>query len=216
MNTKRILFWTVFVAILGLIVWGLAVAMKKPLPDANIGQPAPITTADHVTGPENAPVTIIEYSDFECPACESYYHIVDRLLEEASTTVRLIYRHFPLSQHKHAVPAAMASEAAGAQGKFWEMYDMIFSNYREWVDLSVVEAEGKFAGYAAELGLDGILFKADTASSTLRTKVNDDMNDAIRIGVNATPTFFVDGKVITNPGSYEQFKAIIDEAAAGN
>lgn len=213
MNIKRILFWSVFVAILGLIVWGLAVAMKKPLPDANLGQPMSITATDHVTGPENAPVTIIEYSDFECPACETYYHMVDRLLEEASTTVRLVYRHFPLSQHEHAVPAAMASEAAGAQGKFWEMYDMIFSNYREWVDLSVAEAENNFAGYAAELGLDGVLFKADTASSTLRAKVNDDMNDAIRIGVNATPTFFVNGLAITNPSTYEAFKALINSAA---
>lgn len=213
MNTKRILFWTIFVAVIALIIWGLAVAVKKPLPDSNLGQPMPITANDHIFGSENAPVTVIEYSDFECPACETYYHMVDRLLEEASTTVRMVYRHFPLSQHKHAVPAAMASEAAGAQGKFREMYDMIFSNYREWVGLSVADAENKFIDYAAELGLDGVTFKADTASSTLRAKVNDDMNDAIRIGVNATPTFFVNGKAITNPSTYEAFEALIISAA---
>src|SRR5882762_8281446 len=99
MNTKRFFFWLCFVVVLGLIVWGLIVAMNKPAIGLNLGQAAPVTAADHVTGPANAKATLIEYGDFQCPACGVYAPLVERLMTEASTTLRVVFRHFPLTQH---------------------------------------------------------------------------------------------------------------------
>ncbi|MBU6427084.1 DsbA family protein [Patescibacteria group bacterium] len=212
MNTKRILFWTIFVLIIGLIIWGLAIAMKKPLPTATVTAPAPISATDHVKGPSNAPVTLIEYSDFECPACEQYYPVVTQLLSDEAGKIQFVYRHFPLPQHTNAVPAAMASEAAAAQGKFWDMYDLLFTNHADWVDLS--DPTSVFVGYATKLGLNVDQFKTDLASSTLRDRINADLQEGTQIGIDATPTFFVNGKAITNPSSYDQFKSIIDAAAS--
>src|SRR5689334_19574042 len=110
MNTKRILFWLVFIVILGLIVWGLAVAMGKPSVGSLAGAPAPVSVSDHVLGPDNAPVTMIEYGDFQCPACGEYFPLVQKLMQESTSTLRLVFRHFPLSQHQNAMPAALASE----------------------------------------------------------------------------------------------------------
>ncbi len=213
MNTKRIIFWSGFVVVLGLIVWGLTVAMNKPVKDNKPSSAGEITAVDHSRGPIDAPVTLIEYSDFQCPACQTYYYFVKRLLDEASTTMRFAYRHFPLSQHANAVPSALASEAAGVQGKFWEMYDPIFTNHTEWTEL--VNPTDVFVGYATKIGLNVEQFKEDMSSSTLRDKIQADLDGGIRIGINATPTFFVDGKAITNPPSYEEFKAIIETAAKG-
>jgi protein-disulfide isomerase len=211
MNAKRILFWSCFLIILALIIWGLAVAMKRPTPGTILGEYGEITATDHVRGPSNAPVTLIEYSDFQCSACEYYYPMVARLLNESSTTVRFVFRHFPLSQHANAMSSSMAAEAAGARGKFWEMYDLIFGNHADWTELP--DPTQKFVNYASELGLNADQFKNDTSSSTLRDKIQADQDGGVKIGINATPTFFVNGKVITNPSNYDQIKAIIDSAA---
>lgn len=213
MNTKRIIFWLGFVVVLALIVWGLIAAMNKGSA-TNLTAPAPVTSADHVLGSATVPVTLLEYSDFQCPACESYYPLVTRLYNESSSTMRLVYRHFPLSQHPNAVPAAMASEAAGVQGKFWEMYDQLFTNHADWTELA--DPTPVFVGYAAKLGLNTAEFKADLSSSTLADIINGDQNEGIHIGIDHTPTFFINGKVIDNPQGYEQFKALIDAAASSS
>ncbi|MFA6405004.1 MAG: thioredoxin domain-containing protein [Candidatus Paceibacterota bacterium] len=222
MNIKRLVFWAVFVLILGLIIWGLAIAMNKPVPGTTLSSPAPISTFDHVRGTEDAPVTLIEYSDFQCLACQTYYYIISKLLDENSSKIRFVYRHFPLDnilpdgkvQHPNAIPSAMASEAAGAQGKFWEMYDLIFDNAIEWKD--VTDPTDIFVGYATKLKLNTEQFKADLSSTTLRAKIKRDKDDGVKIGINSTPTFFINGKAITNPPNYEEFKAIIDTASVGN
>jgi protein-disulfide isomerase len=212
MNIKRLIFWIIFVAILGLIVWGLAIAMNKTsasLPQA--GVPAPVTATDHILGPASAPVTLIEYEDFQCPACGLYYPIIERLMTEASTTVRLVFRHFPLSQHANALITAEASEAAAMQGKFWEMYRLIYSHQADWSDLP--DAHATLVGYAQQIGLDIVKFKADLDSSAAKAAVVADQTEGEQIGIDQTPTFFVNGKAITNPQGYEAFKALIDSAA---
>ncbi len=214
MNTKRLTFWSVFLIVLALIVWGLGVAMKKSanLPvGQNLGAPAPISASDHVRGPANAQVTLIEYSDFQCPACETYYPVVSKLLTDSTTTIQFVYRHFPLSQHPNAIPASMASEAAGAQGKFWEMYDLLFSNHADWTELS--DPTAIFVKYATQLGLNVPQFTTDLASSTLKDKITSQNDEGISLGIDSTPTFFVNGKAIVNPQGYEAFQTIIDTAA---
>ncbi|MDE2040781.1 MAG: DsbA family protein [Patescibacteria group bacterium] len=214
MNSKRIIFWAGFVIILGLIVWGLIAAFNKPGPGAELTAPPPVTAADHVIGNQNAPVTIIEYGDFQCPACGYYYPTVERLIAESSSTMRLVFRHFPLSQHQNAMAAAMTSEAAAVQGKFWEMYSLLYQNQDAWSNLN--DPSSIFAGYAAQLGLNMTEYTSDIGSSTLRDVITSDQDGGIAIGIDQTPTFFVNGKVITNPPSYDQFKALIDAAASSS
>lgn len=215
MNTKRILFWLGFVVVLALIIWGLIVAINKPIPEIApiLGIPAPISGIDHITGPENAPVTMIEYSDFQCPACQAYHGLVEQMIASSTIPIRFVYRHFPLAQHPNAIPAAMASEAAGVQGKFWDMYHEIFANPTEWTELD--NPTEVFIGYANKIGLDIVRFKADLTSSTLKDRITSDTKDGNRIGIGGTPTFFINGKAINNPTSYEVFKKIIENAASG-
>lgn len=211
---KRIMFWAGFVVLLGLIIWGMVVAMNKPPKGTGLGQIGEITAVDHSRGPVNAPITLIEYSDFQCPACQTYYYFVKKYLDEASTTVRFAYRQFPLQQHLNGVPAALASESAGVQGKFWEMYAMLFENHTEWTELS--NPANIFEGYATKIGLNMEQFKKDIASTTLRDKIQADEDGGIKAGINATPTFFVNGKAISGYTNYEEFKTIIETTAKGS
>lgn len=214
MNIKRITFWVGFLVVLALIIWGLVVAMNKQ-PTINgitVGTPAPVSEADHVQGLAGAPVTLIEYSDFQCPACAAYYWSVSKLMQEASTTVRLVYRHFPLPQHANSIPASLASEAAGLQGKFWPMFDLIFKNQTDWSELA--DATPTFIGYAKDIGLDVAKFTSDLKSPALLEHIQADLESGRIAGINATPTFFINGKAIINPKTYADFKKLIDEAAS--
>ncbi len=214
MNIKRIIFWLSFLVVLGLIIWGLIVALNKPVKTGlNLGEPSAVTAADHVRGSVDAPVTIIEYSDFQCPACALYYPLIEKLLNESTTTVRFVYRHFPLYPlpHKNALIAAEASEAAAVQGKFWEMYQLIFENQESWENLP--NPQGVFEGYAERIGINSEAFKKDMTSDAVKKRVQTDRDEAIFLGVNSTPTFFVNGKAIINPQNYEAFKKIIEDAA---
>lgn len=215
MNTRRILFWLGFAIALVLIVWGLIAAMNKPAHSdgQNLSEPAPVTAADHVRGPADAPVTMIEYSDFQCPACEAYYPVVEKLLASSSVPIRMIYRHFPLPQHPNAIPAALVAEAAADQGKFWDMYHLLFANHADWTPLS--DPTPVFTGYATTLGLDMARFKADLSSSTLRDRIQANEDEGIKIGINATPTFFINGRAVSNPQSYAEFQTLIQQAASG-
>jgi len=214
MNIKRIVFWAAFLIIIVLILWGLVVAMNKPTVGTHLISPAPVAADDHVFGRANAPVTMIEYGDFECPACGVYAALVEKLMVDASTTLRIVFRHFPLPQHANAMITGEASEAAALQGKFWEMYRMIYENQAEWSN--VADAHSILNGYAAKIGLDMVKFKADIDSSAVKEAVLKDKAEGDKIGINATPTFFVNGKAITNPQSYEAFKTLIEAAASGS
>jgi protein-disulfide isomerase len=216
MNTKRIIFWACFIIVLGLIIWGLVVAMNKPPIDTSLKSAPEVSSADHVSTEATVPVTLIEYSDFQCPACASYYPVVEQLAREASTTLRFVYRHYPLPQHKNAQLAARASEAAANQGKFWEMYRLMFENQNRWAELGDSGARQIFAGYAADLGLNVETYTADLDSDAVKAKVAADLKGGSDIGVNSTPTFFVNGKAITNPPNYAEFKKLIDDAATNS
>lgn len=216
MNTKRILFWAGFIIVLVLIVWGLIVAMgKEPVvPGQNRGTPAPVTASDNVIGPADAPVTIIEYSDYQCPACQIYYYVIEKVLASSTVPVRFVYRHFPLGQHKNALNAAMAVEASGLQGKYWEMHRIVFENQTDWQESNDVNT--MFSNYAKEIGLDQEKFKKDLSDKKLKDKIKANADEGLKIGVNATPTFFINGKAIDNPRSYDEFKSIIEKSAQEN
>jgi protein-disulfide isomerase len=142
---------------------------------------------DHCTGSDAAPVTLLEYGDFECPYCGRAYAIVKSVQDYFGDQMRFAFRHFPLTQvHPHAQHAAEAAEVAGAQGMFWEMHDLLYENQEALDDPSLRE-------YAAFLELDIERFDIEMATHVHARRVREDFMSGIRSGVNGTPTFFLNG-----------------------
>lgn len=162
---------------------------------------------DHAVGLAGAPLTLVEYSDFECPACAAYFPVVEKLLAEFPQDLRLIYRHFPLPQHSGAMPAALAAEAAAEQGKFWEMAGLIFANQSAWSGRA--NAAAAFRDYAGQLGLDLARYDVDVRSSQAEAKITSQRQSGVNSAVNSTPTFYLNGQKIANPRSYEEFSNLI-------
>jgi protein-disulfide isomerase len=164
----------------------------------------PAGAADHVRGPRLAPVTVVEYGDFECPTCRGAEPAVRMVLERSPNAVRLIYRHFPIeSVHPHALLAAEAAEAAGAQGKFWEMHDLMM---RAGASLGRAALER----YAADIALDRALFKASLDDEIYRQRVREQMDGATRSHLRATPGFFINGRICDVSGGMQ---ALADRVA---
>jgi len=166
-----------------------------------------IAVDDWVAGNKDAGVVLVEYSDFQCPACGAYHPIVKQLVEEMGNDFAFIYRHFPLQQHKHAKLAAYAAEAAGNQGKFWEMHAMIFEHQRDWSDVS--DARDTFFEYAKSLGLDLVRFEKDINSDEIANKVSKSYSTGMKLRISGTPTFFLNGKKMEAPRSYDEFKQTV-------
>ncbi|MGP8002142.1 MAG: DsbA family protein [Streptosporangiaceae bacterium] len=146
-----------------------------------------VTASDHVLGPAGAAVTIIEYGDYECPFCRGAARDVHRLLDEYPGRIRLVFRNFPIPQlHPHAEQAAEAAEAAAAQGKFWEMYDLLLRDGAR-LDLD------SLLGYADQLGLDVGRFQNEIEGNSYASRIERDVREGIQSGVNATPKFYVNG-----------------------
>lgn len=147
----------------------------------------PLGPGDHTLGNPDAPVTLVEYGDYECPYCGRAHGAVKDVLRRMGSQVLYAYRHFPLAEaHPHAFAAAEAAEAAGAQGKFWPMHNLLFENQEalEYADL---------IRYADALGLDVQRFEGDLTMHTHLDKVKRDFQSGVRSGVNGTPTFYIDG-----------------------
>jgi len=148
----------------------------------------PVSALDHAIGPDDAPVTLVEYGDYECPYCGMAHPVVKAAQHELGNQLRFVFRNFPLAEaHPHARIAAQAAEAAGAQGRFWEMHDLLFENQNALEPQDLV-------GYARSLGLDIPQFERDLEAGTYAKKVRDDFRSGVKSGVNGTPTFFVNGE----------------------
>jgi protein-disulfide isomerase len=150
---------------------------------------ADVTPVDHTLGPDHAPVTVVEYGDFECPNCKQAAPAVKLLLERFEEQVRFAFRHFPLTDvHPHALLAAEAAECAGAQGKFWQMHDLLFAN-QEHLKLKHLH------GYAEQIGLDMTRYTAEMDDHVYLQRVREHIDGALRSGVRGTPGFFVNGRI---------------------
>lgn len=169
-----------------------------------------IDNNENVKGDKEAKITLIEYSDFQCPACGSYYPIIKKINDDLSAQVRFAYRHFPLPQHKNAKLAATVAESAGKQGKFWEMHDLIFQNQSDWSEEK--NAVVIFAKYAGDLGLNLEQFKNDLESTEIKDKIENDYKSGVSAGVNSTPSFFLNGKKMeqNQTRNYDDFKNAIE------
>ena len=174
-----------------------------------------ISTGDHVKGNKDAKVVLIEYSDFQCPACRSYYPILRQITQEYGDRIALVYRHFPLKTiHLNADFSARASEAANKQGKFWEMHDLLFEKQTEWE--SVSDILPVFSNYAKLLGLDTVQFEKDFKSNEVKDFVNSQRVSGNTFKVAGTPTFFLNGEKLENPRSIDEFKKLLNEALSKN
>lgn len=146
----------------------------------------------HIRGDAMASVTIEEFGDFQCPPCEGLAGWLPKVERANAGKVRIVFRNFPLQMHNHALEAAWAAEAAGVQGKFWEMHDLLYRNRASWADAA--NATPLFEGYASQLGLNTGKFKADAGSETVRSRVSADQERSISLGVTSTPTIFLKGQ----------------------
>ncbi len=156
-----------------------------------------VSERDHVEGSLDAPVVIVEYGDYECPHCLQAHSIVGELQERLGDRLSFVYRHFPIrSMHPNAQHAAEAAEAAGAQGKFWDMHDLLFENQGALDDASLAE-------YAEQIGLDKVLFQQDLESARFRDRVEEDFKSGVQSGVNGTPTFYINGERYDGPWDIE-------------
>jgi cyclophilin family peptidyl-prolyl cis-trans isomerase/predicted DsbA family dithiol-disulfide isomerase len=175
-----------------------AAPSPTPVPKPATCAPFPLNVRadDHIKGNPQATTTIIEYADFQCPACARFAPQMKALMTAVSDTVRLVYRHFPLPQHNKARIAAQAAEAAALQDKFWEMHDLLYEKQGEWKDKPVAEITTTFKTYAQQLGLDLARFERDLASSAVAARVQRDLESGAAAGVNGTPFTFLDGNPI--------------------
>jgi protein-disulfide isomerase len=146
-----------------------------------------VSSADHSVGPDDAPVTLVEYGDYECPYCRDAHAIVLAVRERMGPRLRFVFRNFPLSEiHPHALHAAEAAEAAADQGKFWEMHDTLYENQEALEDPDLIR-------YAQALGLDAERVERELAADVYEPRVREQFRSGIRSGVNGTPTFFING-----------------------
>ncbi len=155
----------------------------------------PVGERDHVQGPADAPLTLVEYGDYQCPYCGQADTIVKQLQQEMGDQLRFVFREFPLAQiHPHAEHAAEAAEAAGAQGKYWEMHDVLYERQRALDDAHLEQ-------YAGSVGLDVGRFDREMRGQTYLERVREDFTGGVESGVEGTPTFFINGR--RHDGSFD-------------
>ncbi|MBT4941891.1 MAG: thioredoxin domain-containing protein [Candidatus Magasanikbacteria bacterium] len=206
---KSILIWSCIIGGIILLLWFLTSVGTKPqqteVGTISLSQPA--TAQDHSKGAEGAAFTLVEYSDFECPACAARGPVLEQLLHEFPNDVRIIYRHFPLTSiHDNAMLAAQATEAAAIQGKFWDMHDVLFNTQQQW---STEESPQEyFTKLANSIGLNTEQFTTDITSQVVENAVKEDTKEAEKMKLPGTPSFFLNGQKISF-NSYEELAALI-------
>lgn len=175
--------------------------------------PVEITELDHTRGnPEG--VKLVVYADFQCPACANEHQLLAQAWNSISSKTQMVFRHYPLSNaHPYAWEAATYAEAAGNQGKFWEMHDLLFINQTYWSTLNPEGVTAEFEGYLTQLGLNLELARADIRSDPLIEKIRNDQRSGNRSGVRSTPTLFVNGQLMPIPRSAADIVNMINTAA---
>ncbi len=200
---------SVLIIVLGILSVNRSSSSSLPASKEQAQTILTVKSDDWAKGPDDAPITIVEYLDFECEACRVYYPITKRLKAEYRDKIRFVVRYFPLPGHKNSMTSALAAETAGKQGKFWEMHDILYEKQKDWGEKSASEPS-IFEGYANLIGLNMERYKIDVGSKDAENRINRDKETGISLGVKGTPTFFINGEKIPNPKGYEDFKSLID------
>ena len=174
---------------LGIILVAQTQQTQKPLL-LNLDQANFVSSHTYTKGPKDAPITLVEFSDYECPACKSYFPIVEQLAATYPNDIYVAFRQFPLPQHTQAFPAAVAAQAAGSQGKFWEYSTVLFDNQPNFTKADLIK-------YAGQVGLNVDQFTKDLDDPKYTTQVNEDMALGNSTNLQFTPSFFINGKLVT-------------------
>lgn len=175
--------------------------------------PIEIADNDHIRGTSTTPVSIVVYADFQCPACATEHQTMSRVWPSISNKAHLIFRHFPVTtSHPHSWSASLYAEAAGKQGRFWEMHDYLFANQGIWSGLP--DTEDEFDSYALELNLDLEQLHADIESDAVVQKVRNDQRGGNASGVRSTPTLFINGRRVSQPTAARITQMVEEEFAA--
>jgi protein-disulfide isomerase len=203
---KKFGIWIGGAIVLILIIWGVVAATSNAPKNQTPTAPA-ITSADISTGSANAKANLIEYADFECPACATNAKYVEQLEAAYPKDLRVGFRFFPLPQHQYGMTTAQVAFAANKQDKFWEMYKLLFDNQATWAASS--NGQTFFDNYAKQLNLDINKFHQDENAQATKDFINNDFTKGEDIGINSTPTFYLNGNLI-QPDNYEAFKSLVD------
>lgn len=213
MEYKKILLMVGGIALTFVLLLVAYYATSKPQ-QTSFPQLTEIKSDDHVKWATESAHVLIEYSDFQCPACSSYAELIESLeadeefVLKVKANVAFVYRHFPLdNSHPNARVAAYAAEAAGKQDMFFEMHDLLFANQSEWSEST--KPEEMFKEYATELELDIDQFEIDSKSSEVKDRVQRDYLSGLEIDLPGTPSFYLDGYKLQNPNSAENFKELL-------
>jgi protein-disulfide isomerase len=231
---KRILPFLIILVVLGVAlgsVWYLTKPSATsngpttPSPVSSTSQatpsqtqtPPPVRTGvagaepGHTKGPANAPAQIEEFGDYQCPPCGMFHPVLEQMVKEFGDKLHVTFRHFPLPNHQHALRAASAAEAAGLQGKFWQMHALIYEHQKDWKDL--FDVRPVFDGYAKQIGLDVERFNRDLGGSLVQQRIVADSNRGQSLGVKGTPSVFLNGREVAfeNLLQAERLRAVIQK-----
>jgi len=207
-STRNIIILLVLLVIATISFYGYLGAKK-----ANAPVEVPITTTDHYTGPADSKNILVEYGDFQCPACAAYYPVVKKIAAENSTDLKFVFKNFPLvSIHKNARLAATIAEAAALQNKYWEMHDLLYENQKVWAD--ALDAKDKIFALAANAGIDTVKLAADMETAAVQDKVTNDLKEAVALGLESTPSFVLNGKRVDTRSisSFEAFSKLVKDS----
>lgn len=217
-------FWAVIIAVV-IILAGILLVTKQDAKAPGGGNSSQAT--NHIEGQGKAGVTLVEYGDYQCPACGEYYQPLQQVFAKYSKQIFLQFRNYPLTSiHPNSFAAARAAEAAGMQNKYWQMHDMLYQenvayysaqqagqSYSSWIGAS--DPLSFFTQYAKTLGLNVAKFKQDYASSAVNSAINADMAAGNKFNISGTPTYVLDGKKIASPTpTVEAFSAVLDAEIA--
>lgn len=212
MTTEAKVLISIGLVSIAIVVGGaLIVGNSNQQPEVSVSAKTLVSKNSNKEGSSSAKVTLVEFADFQCPACAAWFPAISKIRKDHAKDVLYVFRHFPLEVHKNAKAAAYAAEAAGAvggQGKFWEMHDLLYVNQSEWSESD--KASELFSSYAEELKLDKEKFIKEMNNAKISQKIQDDVADGFSAGVNSTPTFFLNGKRLDNLNGFEDLTTEID------
>ncbi len=212
--------WIWFVVVIALILGGVFWLSSSTTANNGANGTGILLAADAIDandwkeGSTTAKVQLVEYGDFQCPACSAYFPLVEQVNAEYADRIQFVFKNYPLAPlpHPNALVSAYAAEAAGKQGKFFDMYRILYTKQNDWAEKTNDEAKAIFVTYAQTLGLNIEQFKKDADSTEVKNKVDHDKVTGNQSGVAGTPTFYLNGQQIANPQSFDAFKAVIDQA----
>jgi len=209
-NETKILGGIILVTVILFIVGVMFVGQKESTKSDLLTQLDNISGSNVKGNPDGKDI-VIEFADFQCPSCASFAPVLKQFVDKNKDTVKFTMKYFPLASiHKNAMNAAYAAQAASKQGKFWEMHDLLYAKQNEWAELDKVE--DIFLDYSKELGMDSEKFGNDYLSKEVRDVVREDLTLALKLGLNSTPTIFINGKKYAGPATLADLNSALEKS----